>query len=98
MAIAREVISDIGYTDPALHFSADEVEVVIKMNNQSSDIAQGVNQPRPEDQGAGDQGIMFGYATNESEGLMPLAIVIAHKLMQWLPKCAKMANSWYAPI
>lgn len=89
VAIAREVISDIGYTDPALHFSADEVEVVIKMNNQSSDIAQGVNQPRPEDQGAGDQGIMFGYATNESEGLMPLAIVIAHKLMRVATKMRK---------
>ncbi|HOA11210.1 MAG TPA: methionine adenosyltransferase [Bacilli bacterium] len=87
--IAREVIRDIGYTNPKLGFSADAAEIVIKMNQQSSDIAQGVTQIKPEEQGAGDQGIMFGYATKESAGLMPLAIVIAHKLMRVATKMRK---------
>lgn len=87
--IARKVINDIGYTDKTLGFSAKEAEIVVKMNTQSTDIAQGVNQTKPEEQGAGDQGIMFGYATNESEGLMPLAIVIAHKLMRVATKMRK---------
>lgn len=87
--IARNVIREVGYTDDKFGFNADTCQVLIKMNTQSSDIALGVNQEKPEDQGAGDQGIMFGYATNESEGLMPLAIVMAHKLMRVATKLRK---------
>lgn len=87
--IAREVIREVGYTSDNLGFNADTCEVLIKMNTQSPDIAQKVNRGKPEDQGAGDQGIMFGYATDESEGLMPLAIVVAHKLMRVATKLRK---------
>lgn len=88
-AIARRVIREVGYTNPQLGFSAQEAHVMVKMNTQSPDIAQGVTQIKPEEQGAGDQGIMFGYATTESEGLMPLAIVVAHKLMRTATKMRK---------
>lgn len=87
--IARKVIKQVGYDNDLLGFNADTCQVLIKMNTQSTDIAQGVNQKKPQEQGAGDQGIMFGYATNESEGLMPLAIVIAHKLMRVATKLRK---------
>ncbi|MFA5659808.1 MAG: methionine adenosyltransferase [Bacilli bacterium] len=87
--IARRVIEEVGYTNPELGFSAQEAQILVKMNTQSPDIAQGVTQTEPEQQGAGDQGIMFGYATTESEGLMPLAIVIAHKLMRTATKMRK---------
>ncbi|MDY0214938.1 MAG: methionine adenosyltransferase [Bacilli bacterium] len=87
--IARKVIKEVGYDNDLLGFNADTCQVLIKMNTQSTDIAQGVNQKKPQEQGAGDQGIMFGYATNESEGLMPLAIVIAHKLMRVATKLRK---------
>ncbi len=88
-SIARNVIKEIGYTNSALGFSAEECEILVKINTQSSDIALGVNQKKPEELGAGDQGIMFGYATSESEGYMPLAIVIAHKLMRFATKMRK---------
>ncbi len=87
--IARNVITEIGYTNPELGFSAEGAEVLVKVKTQSSDIALGVSQTKPEELGAGDQGIMFGYATNESEGYMPLALVIAHKLMRVATKMRK---------
>lgn len=80
--IARDIIREVGYTSDEFGFNADTCQVLIKMNTQSPDIAQKVNRGNLEEQGAGDQGIMFGYATTESEGLMPLAIVVAHKLMR----------------
>lgn len=80
--IARDVIRDIGYTKKEYGFSADKVKIVVKVKEQSSDIAMGVDAVDAQNIGAGDQGIMFGYATNESEGYMPLPIVIAHKLVR----------------
>ena len=80
--IARDVIRDIGYTKDEYGFNADTVKIDVKVKEQSPDIAQGVNAKKPEEIGAGDQGIMFGYATNENEGFMPLPIVIAHKLVR----------------
>jgi len=80
--IARKVLRDIGYVSPEIGIGADTCQVDVRVNTQSLDIAQGVDRGDVLEQGAGDQGIMFGYATDESSGFMPLAIGIAHKLVR----------------
>ncbi|MBZ9728319.1 methionine adenosyltransferase [Salegentibacter sp. JZCK2] len=84
--IAREVINDIGYTKGAYKFSGDSCGVISLIHEQSQDINQGVDRKNKEEQGAGDQGMMFGYATNETENYMPLALDISHKILIELAK------------
>ncbi len=82
--IARETIKKIGYTKSEYMFDANSCGILSALHEQSSDINQGVERTNPEDQGAGDQGMMFGYATTETENYMPLALDIAHKILQEL--------------
>jgi S-adenosylmethionine synthetase len=82
--IAREVIRKIGYTKSEYMFEANSCGILSAIHEQSPDINQGVERKKKEDQGAGDQGMMFGYATNETDNYMPLPLEIAHSLLREL--------------
>ena len=90
--IARDVINDIGYTKGAYQFSGDSCGVISLIHEQSPDINQGVDRATKEEQGAGDQGMMFGYATTETANFMPLALDISHKMVYELAELRREGN------
>jgi S-adenosylmethionine synthetase len=90
--IARDVISKIGYTKSEYMFEANSCGVLTALHEQSPDINQGVDRGNPEEQGAGDQGMMFGYATNETDNYMPLALDLSHRILKVLAELRRENN------
>jgi S-adenosylmethionine synthetase len=99
-ALTRKVILDIGYDSSEVGFDGATCGILNLIGKQSPDINQGVDRKKPEEQGAGDQGLMFGYATNETKDMMPAAIYYSHRLVEQQAKVRKKKNSplpWLRP-
>lgn len=96
--IARNTVSKIGYNDPHIGFDGETCAVLMAVGKQSADIAMGVDHREDQELGAGDQGLMFGYATNETDVLMPAPITYAHRLVQQQAKLRKTKQlPWLRP-
>lgn len=96
-SIARETINKIGYNHSDIGFDGNTCAVITALGEQAADIAQGVDRARPEDQGAGDQGLMFGYASNETDVLMPAPITYAHRLVKQQADMRRTQLEWLRP-
>ena len=95
--LARQVIARIGYDGPEIGFDPESCTVINALGQQSPDIAQGVDETQSHEQGAGDQGLMFGYATNETDVLMPAPIVYSHRLVQQQAKARRSGLPFLRP-